>query len=435
MLKLTRHLYGWRPEARLFDYYERAHTNHILAHQDPATGMFAYMVPLMSGSSRKFSRPFDDFWCCVGSGMESHAKHGDSVWWQSGDTLLVNLYIASTAIWTEQGAAFRMETSYPFGTGIAITLETLDRPRDFAIALRIPGWCEGAALTVNDEPVPAGTPGDYALIRRRWAQGDRIALSLPMRLRTESANDDPSTVALLHGPVVLAADLGPADRAYDGPAPALVAGDLLAGFAPVDAAAGRFRTTGIARPADLAFAPFFQQRDRRTAVYFKSFDDAGWVREQAAFAAEHARQQDLARRSVHVMNLGEMQPERDHGLTAKNSYAVTYRGRHGRDARTFGFFEYQAKVRPGPLILQATYWGEERNKLFDILIDGTKIATQALDGAHPGDFFEIDYPIPAELTRGKDKVTVRFQPANDTTRCGPVFGVRIFTPAPAQETI
>ncbi|RYD41883.1 MAG: glycoside hydrolase family 127 protein, partial [Sphingomonadales bacterium] len=240
---------------------------------------------------------------------------------------------------------------------------------------------------------------------------------------------------LLHGPVVLAADLGPADMPFDGPAPALVAADLLAGFAPVDAAAGRFRTTGIARPADLSFAPFYQQRDRRTAVYFKSFDDAGWAREQVAFAAEHARQQDLARRSVDVMNLGEMQPERDHGLTAKNSYAVTYRGRHGRDARTFGFFEYKAKVRPGPLILQATYWGEERNKLFDILIDGTKIATQALDGGHPGEFFEIDYPIPAELTRGKDAVTVRFQPANDTTRCGPVFGIRIFTPAPAQGTV
>lgn len=435
MLKLTRHLYGWRPEARLFDYYERAHTNHILAHQDPATGMFAYMVPLMSGSARKFSKPFDDFWCCVGSGMESHAKHGDSVWWQSGDTLLVNLYIASTATWADQGAAFRMETAYPFGEDVAITLETLDHPRHFAVALRIPGWCDGAKLTVNGQPAPAGIPGDYAVIRRRWAKGDRIALTLPMRLRTESANDDPATIALLHGPVVLAADLGPADLPYEGPAPALVAADLLAGFAPVDAAAGRFRTTGIARPADLAFAPFFQQRDRRTAVYFKSFDDAGWAREQVAFAAEQARQQDLARRSVDVMNLGEMQPERDHGLTAKNSYAVTYRGRHGRDARTFGFFEYRAKVRPGPLVLQATYWGEERNKLFDILIDGTKIATQALDGGHPGEFFEIDYPIPADLTRGKNSVLIRFQPANDTTRCGPVFGIRIFTPAPAQGTI
>ncbi|MBB6426257.1 glycoside hydrolase family 127 protein [Sphingopyxis sp. JAI128] len=434
MLKLTRHLYGWRPDARMFDYYERAHTNHILAHQDPATGMFAYMVPLMSGSAREFSKPFDDFWCCVGSGMESHAKHGDSVWWQSGDTLLVNLYIASTADWAEQGAGFRMETAYPFGERIDLTLETLDRPRDFALALRIPGWCEGASLTVNGTPMPAGTPGDYAVLRRRWTKGDRVALTLPMRLRSESTNDDASIVALLHGPVVLAADLGPADQPFEGPAPALVAADLLAGFAPVDAAAGKFRTIGIARPADLHFAPFFQQRDRRTAVYFRSFDDAGWAREQVAFAAEQARQRDLARRSVDVMNLGEMQPERDHGLTAKNSYAVTYRGRHGRDARTFGFFEYRAKIRPGPLVLQATYWGEERNKLFDILIDGTKIATQALDGAHPGDFFTVDYPIPADLIQGKDSVLVRFQPANDTTRCGPVFGVRIFTPASAETT-
>jgi hypothetical protein len=129
------------------------------------------------------------------------------------------------------------------------------------------------------------------------------------------------------------------------------------------------------------------------------------------------------------MNLGEMQPERDHSLTAKNSYAVTYRGRHGRDARTFGFFEYKAKVRPGPLTLQATYWGDERDKLFDILIDGKKIATQALTGSNPGDFFTIDYAIPAELTEHRDEVTVRFEPSNDHSRCGPVFGIRIFTPA------
>jgi hypothetical protein len=429
MLKLTRHLYAWQPQARLFDYYERAHLNHILAQQDPTTGMFAYMVPLMSGSARRFSKPFGDFWCCVGSGMESHAKHGDSVWWQSADTLFVNLYIPSAARWAEQGAAFRMETAYPFGEQVSIALDGLDKPRTFTVALRIPGWCDGATLRVNGAEVPAGSPGDYATIRRRWAKGDRITLQLPMRLRAEATNDDPSVVALLNGPTVLAADLGPASEPFDGPAPALVAANLLAGFAPIDAATGRFRTTGIARPADLSFAPFFQLRDRRTAVYFRSFDEAGWQREQVAFAAEQARQQDLARRSVDVMNLGEMQPERDHGLTAKNSYAVTYRGRHGRDARTFGFFEFTAKVRPGPLVLQATYWGEERDKFFDILVDGTRIATEQLTGEHPGDFFDKNYPIPEALTKGKQAVKIRFQPANDKTRCAPVFGIRVLAPA------
>src|SRR3546814_18826924 len=79
MLKLTRHLFSWAPEARLFDFYERAHINHMLAHQNPETGGFAYMVPLMSGSHRSFSSDFDDFWCCVGTGMETHSKHGESI--------------------------------------------------------------------------------------------------------------------------------------------------------------------------------------------------------------------------------------------------------------------------------------------------------------------------------------------------------------------
>ncbi|UAK26683.1 glycoside hydrolase family 127 protein [Sphingomonas nostoxanthinifaciens] len=435
MLKLTRELYQWQPRAALFDYYERAHLNHILAQQDPATGMFAYMVPLMSGSARKFSRPYDDFWCCVGSGMESHAKHGDSIWWQGADTLIANLYIPSVAQWKAKGATLRMETGYPFDEHVAITLTDLARPQNFALALRIPAWCKSASLAVNGVNVPIEAADGYAIVRRRWSRGDKVALILPMALRSESTVDDPTTIALLHGPVVLAADLGPADQPYEGPAPALVAADVIAGFTAVDAGQGRFRTAGIAKPADLQFAPFFQQRDRRTAVYFKSFDAAGWQVEQVAYQREQARLKDLQARSVDIMQLGEMQPERDHQLAAKNSYAVTYRGRHGRDARTFGFFEYKAKVRPGPLILQATYWGDERNKDFVIKIDGTVIARQKLTGERPGDFFEIDYPIPAELTQHKDAVTVRFEPADDKSRGGPVFGVRIFTPAASPNSV
>ena len=87
MLKLTRRLYAAEPNAAYFDYYERAHLNHIMAHQRPTDGMFAYMVPLMSGTAREFSEPFDSFWCCVGTGMESHSKHGDSIFWQDTETL------------------------------------------------------------------------------------------------------------------------------------------------------------------------------------------------------------------------------------------------------------------------------------------------------------------------------------------------------------
>jgi hypothetical protein len=248
-----------------------------------------------------------------------------------------------------------------------------------------------------------------------------------MALRLETAPGDPNTVAVLRGPLVLAADMGPADApAAQAAAPALVGDDLLAGFRPGSTPAV-YRTAGLGRPADLDFRPFFNAYDRRSAVYFKRFTDAQWETEKVAFAAEQARLADLAARSVDVMHLGEMQPEHDHGLTSAISNPVVYRGRNGRDARTGGFFQFTMKTRPGPLVLEATYWGEERNRAFDILVDGQPIATQVLEAEQPGAFVEKDYPVPEALTRGKSAITVRFQPHPGHT-AGPVFGVRLFTP-------
>jgi len=142
---------------------------------------------------------------------------------------------------------------------------------------------------------------------------------------------------------------------------------------------------------------------------------------------------DIAARSVDVMHLGEMQPERDHALESKDSWPVAYRGRNGRDARSGGFFEFTMNVRGGPLVLQASYWGDERRRAFDILVDGVKVATQQLEADHPGKFFDVEYPVPEALTRGKKTVKVRFEP-HDRNTAGPVFGVRLFTASPKAAT-
>jgi uncharacterized protein len=98
---------------------------------------------------------------------------------------------------------------------------------------------------------------------------------------------------------------------------------------------------------------------------------------------------------------------------------------NGRDARAGGFFEFDVKVKSGT-VLQATYWGDERPREFDILIDGKPLAHQKLDADKPGNFFDVEYPIPDELVRGKASVRVKFQPIPKNT-AGPVFGVKIFT--------
>ncbi|OYX27636.1 MAG: hypothetical protein B7Z03_13425 [Hydrogenophilales bacterium 32-62-9] len=303
--------------------------------------------------------------------------------------------------------------------------------------MRIPGWAKSNTLLVNGKPALAKVEKGYALITRTWRSGDVVTLDLPLELRLETPPGTDKVVSILHGPMVLAADLGEAGpptrgEVWEGTPPVLVGADLLAGITPVAGEAATWRTQGLGRPGDVTLKPFYAQYERRIAAYFNRYTEAEWVVAQEEVRTEQAALKALADRSMDIMYLGEMQPERDHNLTAgAPSYPVTYRGRKGRDARTDGFFEFDMAVtrdgKPaGPLVLQATYWGSEVNKNFYISIDGQRIAHQLLTGAKPGEFFEIDYAVPVELTKGKQKVRIRFEPAA-MSRCGPVFGVRLFT--------
>jgi len=429
MLKLTRHLYGWAADAALFDYYERTHFNHILAAHDPATGMFTYMTPLMSGIKRDFSSPTDDFWCCVGTGMESHAKHGESIYWQGNDALLVNLFIPSRAHWAERQADFELQTSYPYHGEVTLRIAALKRPGAFAIALRVPGWAGDVTFAVNGKPVGPDRAAGYAIIRRGWREGDTVSMALPMDLRIEPASGDRDTIAILRGPLVLAADLGPADRPLaDAAAPALVGADILAGFHAVAGAPAVYHTQGLGRPADMRFGPFYRAYDRRSAVYFKRFTDAGWEKEKVAFAAEQARLTDLSARSVDVMHLGEMQPERDHNLAAgERSYISDALGVNGKEARKGSYFSFDMKVSPAAGAgnsLLLTYIGDDKGRKFDIIVDGRKLATEEWAGGVTGKFYTKAYALPGELIENKQKITVRIEANYDKT-AGRVFGARV----------
>jgi len=426
MLKLTRRLWSWAPDGALFDYYERAHLNHVMAALDPQTGGFAYMMPLMSGAAREYSNPDDNpFWCCVGTGMESHAKHGDSIFWEGqDDRLYVNLYIPAEAHWAARGARIELDTRYPFEPEVRLALREV-RDGRFALALRIPAWAGGdATVRVNDSLVAPKLERGYAIVERTWRAGDRVALSLPLALRTEALSGDASTVAVLRGPLVLAADLGEASAEWHDADPALVGDAPLHGFVAKDIAQARYGTQGVARPADLEFVPFYRQYRRRSAVYFHVGTAQDWAQQSAAWQAERARQQEADARAVDVLRLGDAQAEHEHALSSDRSYPVAYRGRHGRDARSGGFMEFTLRCAPGPLVLQATYWSDEHARDFDLLLDGSRIATQHLDSDPRGLFFEVDYPLDAALTTGKPSVRLRIVP-RDGSAAGPVYGVRL----------
>ncbi|MCX7643628.1 MAG: glycoside hydrolase family 127 protein, partial [Armatimonadetes bacterium] len=108
-------------------------------------------------------------------------------------------------------------------------------------------------------------------------------------------------------------------------------------------------------------------------------------------------------------------------------------GRRWRHAVEGGWFSYDLKVDPKhPMELVVTYWGDDGGiRFFDIVVDDKVIATQRLRRDKPGRFFDVVYPIPPELTKGKTKVTVRFQ-AHPKAIAGGIFGLRMVKAKPTE---
>lgn len=212
MLKLSRHLFCWDAGADVADWYERALFNHILGQQDTASGMVCYFLPLQSGAHKVYSTPEQSFWCCVGSGFESHAKYAEAIYYRSpdggrADTLYVNLLIPSRLQWRDRGLVLTQHTAFPEGDTAEFTVDSAPAS-PLAIALRHPSWCARPEVSVNGRRVGVRSRDGYITLQRRWRAGDRVHVRYPMELRIETTPDDPSRGAVLYGPIVLAGQLG-----------------------------------------------------------------------------------------------------------------------------------------------------------------------------------------------------------------------------------
>ena len=287
MQKLTRHVYCWTGDSHLADYYERTFYNGILGVQHPADGNKLYYLPLASGYWKLFGTPLHDFWCCTGSMAESFAKLGDSIYFHDDSGIYVNLFVPSELTWAERGVRLALDTRFPEEDTVRVTVLRARQSR-FALHVRVPYWTEGASVSLNGKPVPGSVrSGGYFKLERPWSEGDVLSVRLPMQLHAAPMPDDASVVAVMYGPLVLAARLGATGLTPDNlrAAPTLprkvpeFVGEPI-GVAPIVArsrepsswlrpVAGRaleFSTVG--QKNDLTLVPLNRIFDERYAVYF-----------------------------------------------------------------------------------------------------------------------------------------------------------------------
>ncbi|PPQ48597.1 glycosyl hydrolase [Paenibacillus peoriae] len=433
MLKLTRHMFEWDAYAAYADYYERAMFNHILASQQPVDGRVCYFVSLEMGGHKSFNSQYEDFTCCVGSGMESHSMYGTAIYFHTPEAIYVNQYVPSTVTWDEMGVQLKQDTLFPQnGRG---TLRVISKqPKSFAIKLRCPHWAEqGMLIKINgEEYVTEACPTSYVVMEREWSNGDTIEYDIPMTVRVEEMPDNPHRIAFMYGPLVLAGDLGPVEQESNeerllasvliGSADSLTTKLIADGNEP-----NTFHMTDLGYIGDLQLRPFYQMYDRSYTVYWDLFSKEEWAATEAEYRTALAYQLELERLTVDVVQPAEMQPERDHSFTGEHVGLGSIYNRKYRDTWPGGWFSFVMKVLPDePVQLAVTYLKDlsRPHSDFDITADGLILGEGKLESEEMNKFETFVYELPLSVTNHKNEVTIQFK-AHPQGKVAKVAGLRV----------
>jgi DUF1680 family protein len=450
MLKLTKELFATLPESYYMDYYEKALYNHILSTENREKGGFVYFTPMRPGHYRVYSQPQTSFWCCVGSGLENHAKYGEMIYAHSEHDLYVNLFIPSTLQWAEKKILLRQENNFPAKPETKLIFD-LAGTSEMNLKLRSPEWAKPSEVKIlingKQQHVQPGADG-YFTITKKWRKGDVVEMKLPMHLSAEQLPDRSDYYAFKYGPVVLAATYGSqnqeglfADDSRGGhiahgpqiplnEIPVILgnADEVISHVKPVNGENLTFSLTGL-YPSEkfssgFRLVPFYNIQEERYILYWPQADQDKIVSLQKQRAEEEAETRKLDSITADKIQLGEQQPEADHFFESKDSNTGYMEDRHFRDAK--GWFSYQMK-NPGKnaAYLYLLYFDNTTNRIMNVEVNGKKLTSKKLEGKSGNSPQYLLLPIP-DSEKNKENLTVKFF-AEDQTLTSKIIEVRLLT--------
>ena len=425
MLRLSRMLYTTSADSKYMDYYERALYNHILSTINPIQGGFVYFTPIRPGHYRVYSQPQTSFWCCVGSGIENHARYGEMIYSHKADEeLVVNLFIPSTLKWGK--TVIEQINNFPAEEGTTLLINP-KKASEFIVSIRVPEWTSGDRMNprVNGEAVEGVIEEGFLKIDRKWTKGDRLTVDLPMSLRAVQLPDMSENYSFMYGPMVLAASLGKEDQlgmyADDSRGGHIAAGkklplnemplivgekeDMLSRISKVEGRPLTFRMTGLAplKYKELTLVPFSSLHECRYMVYWPLVSEDEWKARLAKQEMDEKARIALEMMTADKVTCGEQQPESDHFANVANSVNGDNDGRHWRRTRNEGWFSYVMNPK-GKTIqhIRIVCQGQEGNEA-TVLVN--EVEAGNFRTMTPGNEEMHLVPVPAEL-QNADLMTI-----------------------------
>ena len=443
MLKLTELLFAASPRAEYADFYERALYNHILPSQNnanPELGGLVYMTHLRPRHYRNYSRLHEDFWCCVGTGLENHTKYGKFIYSHSDKGIYVNLFIPSTLDWSEKGIRLSQQTNFPNSPNTTLKI-SLQKPREFSLKIRKPYWIKSDSLRVSvnskAQTLKAGADS-YVEIKRLWRDKDEVKIELPMSLRLETMKGLQEFNFIMYGPLVLAKRDGTegiasvystngvqwVDRDFlplaDIPFILKRPGEDISKIVRKD---DRDRLSFTVKPEavdprgqELKLFPFNEIYEERYTLLFPVGDADALKKFRQKYApANTPESEKILSRALDSVDIAEQQPEIDHKFKqGRGAELFTYKDRVSRRAKDWISYELTVPADKFKKSMKLKLFTERLGSQFPcrykILVNGAEIA-ECRREKNEGEKFIFDYyEIPQELVeKSEGKFLVKFE--------------------------
>ena len=440
-------------QSKYIDMLERALYNTVLDGYGIAGKTFYYPNRLASSSRGDARSEWFGTSCCPTNLCRLIPSVPGYIYATDDESLYWNLFVASTAKATVGNTTlhFTVTGSYPYKGEMKLTIDSilnsklstfgsLPSPRrgvggkalnsQLSLRVRIPGWAVNkpvesdlysyvnptktqVIIKLNGEEVTYSVQNGYAVIKNDWKEGDEVDVILPMDVHqvvsNENLKSNKGLCAYEYGPLVYCAEGidngGKLDNLY-----------IETGATFTTASANQPLSTlfkgGIlqlslnGKKANLI--PYFARAHRAASPMMV------WIPSDSTATQQPVKYID------EVITCNESS-EKAHNLQGTNMRTGTDLGWRDSDG---GWISYDMKTDPErPMDFITRQWGSDAgNRRYNIYCNGTLFAYDEVNNFAPGEYYLMRHPIPFELTKGKEKVTIKMQAVSANDIVGGLYG-------------
>lgn len=455
MLKLSKALYQVTGDKKYMDYFENTYINAILSSQNPETGTTMYFQPMAPGYNKVFNRPYDEFWCCTGTGMENFSKLGDNIYQINEDGVSVHMFFSSELNDMKHNLVLTQTANMPNEDTVSLEVKSADAGT--VIRLRKPDWLAGEAkIQVNGEAIELKEEAGYYLVSVN--AGDKITYQMPMKMEAYRMTDIPNLIAFKYGPVVLSTGLSiNAIEAYNPNGIAVRVGTFDSTCQTVitvesetvdkwlenlaenmvrieDSADGQiqFKLQNVdSKSKELIYTPHYMRYKERYGLYmYMEVADSESSQDRILEEKQKIRNEEMSVDSLYSFDANNSEAAKNQ--QGENTSVGVWESKGYRDAKKNGWFSYDLKIdtEAEKNYLNCTYYSGDAGRKFDLYINDNLLKTVVINKEAGEKVFYVDTTeIPAEyLTEGSDTITVRFQSKSDyNSYVGGLYGISTAT--------